>query len=84
MFGMLSPSGEKKMKTIIDGHNEIRRVHDDHADKMVATGLWHYCPKRLWKRSTLPEWVLAIPEKDRKALGDRVALRQLRNPVEGY
>jgi hypothetical protein len=28
----------------------IRRVANDEAARLVATGQWTYCPKQLWKR----------------------------------
>jgi hypothetical protein len=41
------------MKCIINVNNTrlVRRVHNDEAARLVATGQWSYCSKQLWKRS---------------------------------
>ena len=36
----------------IKQENDIRRVTDDNAHKMVSEGRWAYCPKHEWKTAT--------------------------------
>ncbi len=36
------------MKTI-EHLGFFKRVSDEEARKLVSTGIWKYCPKRIWK-----------------------------------
>lgn len=39
------------MKCVKNSKDEVRRVKDAEAAKLVASGQWHYVPKSVWKAS---------------------------------
>ena len=44
-----------QMKCVMDRQGEVSRVEDREAARLVATGLWVYVPKSVWKAEAKSE-----------------------------